>query len=73
MTGSQQTSAAFGEAVKAARKERGWSQTELGKRAGVSRPTVARIEKGQDGHTTMLDRVAAALDLTVSIQTDEEG
>lgn len=72
MTGNQQTSAAFGEAVKAARKERGWSQTELGERAGVSRPTVARIEKGQDGHTTMLDRVAAALELTVSIQPEDE-
>ena len=70
MTGSQQTSAAFGQA---ARKERGWSQTELGRRAGVSRPTVARIEKGHDGHTTMLDRVAAALGLTVSIRPQEDG
>lgn len=32
----------------------------------------ARIEKGQDGHTTMLDRVAAALELTVSIQPEDE-
>lgn len=71
MTGRQQTSAAFGHAVRAARKQRGWSQTELGRRAGVSRPTVARIEKGQDGHTTVLDKVAVALDLTVSIQLDE--
>lgn len=71
MTGSQQTSAAFGEAVKAARKERGWSQTELGKRAGVSRPTVARIEKGQDGHTTMLDRVAVVLELTVFVRPED--
>lgn len=71
MTGSQQTSAAFGEAVKAARKARGWSQTELGERAGVSRPTVARIEKGQDGHTTMLDRVAAVLELTVFVQSED--
>lgn len=70
MTGRQQTSAAFGQAVRAARKARGWSQTELGRRAGVSRPTVARIEKGQDGHTTMLDKVAAALDLTVSIRPE---
>ena len=70
MPGSQQTSAAFGQAVRAARKARGWSQTELGQRAGVSRPTVARIEKGQDGHTTMLDKVAAALDLTVSIRPE---
>lgn len=71
MTGSQQTSAAFGQAVKEARKERGWSQTELGKRAGVSRPTVARIERGQDGHTTMLDRVAAALELTVFVRSED--
>lgn len=68
MTGSPQTSVAFGHAVKVARNERGWSQTELGRQAGVSRPTVARIENGQDGHTTMLDKVAAALDLTLSIQ-----
>lgn len=72
MTGSQQTSTVFGQAVKAARKERGWSQTELGKRAGVSRPTVSRIEKGKDGHTTMLDKVAAALDLTVSFLPEDE-
>lgn len=71
MTGSQPTSEAFGEAVKAARKKRGWSQTELGKRAGVSRPTVARIEKGQDGHTTMLDRVAVVLELTVFVRPED--
>lgn len=68
MTSSQQTTVTFGLAVKAARKERGWSQTELGRRAGVSRPTVSRIEKGQDGHTTMLDKVAAALDLVLSVK-----
>jgi transcriptional regulator with XRE-family HTH domain len=68
MAERQQTAAAFGQAVKAARKERGWSQAELSKQAGVSRPTVARIENGQDGHTTIFDKVAAALDLTVSVR-----
>lgn len=68
MATKQQTAAAFGQAVKAARKDRGWSQTELGKHAGISRPTVARIENGQDGHTTILDKVASALDLTVLVK-----
>lgn len=71
MTGTPQTAAAFGAAVKAARRERGWSQTELGQRAGVSRPTVARIEQGKDGHTNMFDKVAAALGLSVSVQLDK--
>ncbi|MFF7058419.1 helix-turn-helix domain-containing protein [Achromobacter spanius] len=70
MSGTPHTTATFGAAVKAARKERGWSQTELGQRAGVSRPTIARIEQGKDGHTNMLDKVAAALDLTVSIRPE---
>jgi transcriptional regulator with XRE-family HTH domain len=72
MTGSTQTAAAFGAAVKAARKERGWSQMELSRRAGVSRPTIARIEQGQDGHTTMLDKVTAALGLSVSVRPSED-
>lgn len=70
MTGIPQTAVAFGAAVKAARKDRGWSQSELGRRAGVSRPTIARIEQGKDGHTTMIDRIAAALDLNVSVRVE---
>ncbi len=72
MTGTPQTAAAFGTAVRAARKELGWSQTELARHAGVSRPTIARIERGKDGHTTVLDKVAAALGLSVSIQPEQE-
>ncbi len=53
----------FGVAVKAARKDRGW----LGQRAGVFRPTIARIEQGKDGHTTMLYKVATALELSVLV------
>jgi transcriptional regulator with XRE-family HTH domain len=36
----------FGAAVRAARKERGWSQSELASWLGVSRPTVAALEAG---------------------------
>lgn len=34
----------FAVQIRAARTVLGWSQTELAKRAGVARPTVARIE-----------------------------
>lgn len=71
MTGTPRTAAAIGEAIKSARKERGWSQTELGQRAGVSRPTIARIEQGKDGYTNVLDKVAAALNLMVSVQPED--
>lgn len=71
MTGAPQPAATFGTAVRTARKECGWSHTELGQRAGVSQPTIACIEQGKDGRTTMFDKVAAALGLSVSIQADE--
>lgn len=44
-----------------------WTQRELAERAGVSRPTVARIERGDDVSTATLAKVAAALDLTVAL------
>ena len=59
---------AFGEAVRAARTVLGWSQAELGRRAGVSRPTIARLEQGRDGHTHMLDKVASVLGLGVTVE-----
>lgn len=68
MTGDEHIAAAFGAAVRAARKGRGWSQTELGQRAVVSRPTVARIEQGQDGHTAVLSKLANALGLELSVR-----
>lgn len=44
-----------------------WTQRELAERAGVSRPTVARIERGDDVSTATLAKVAAALGLTVAL------
>jgi len=38
---------ALGELVRAARRERGFSQTQLAERAGTSRPTINRIESGK--------------------------
>lgn len=45
-----------------------WTQRELAERAGVSRPTVARIERGDDVSTATLAKVAAALGLTVELR-----
>lgn len=57
-----------GGAVRDARRERGWSQTQLGEEAGVSRPTIARIERGDDVSVATLAKVTAAVGLTVKIE-----
>ncbi|WP_122465042.1 helix-turn-helix transcriptional regulator [Brevundimonas lutea] len=52
--------------VKALRSERGWTQTDLGERLGVSRYAVLAIETGK--HRPSLDlafKIAALFDLTV--------
>lgn len=61
----------FGMVIQSARLERGWSQTELGDRAGVSRPTIARIERGNDVSTATLAKVAAALGLSVELERED--
>jgi len=38
---------ALGELVRAARRERGFTQTQLAERTGTSRPTINRIESGK--------------------------
>lgn len=57
--------------VRAARTARGWSQIELAERAGVSRPTVARVEAGDDVNTAKLIPIAAALDLVLEMKSEE--
>lgn len=61
--------ASVGDAVRDARRERGWSQTQLGDEAGVSRPTIARIERGDDVSVATLAKVTAAVGLTVRIES----
>lgn len=51
----------FGAAVRSARRERGWSQSELGAWLGVSRPTVAELEKGGTVALTTAMRALALL------------
>ena len=57
----------FGKSVQAARLERGWSQDELAEKAGVSRPTVSRVELGQEPSMRTARRLATALGLSVEI------
>ncbi len=52
----------IGDRIRAARKARGWSQTELGHRAGLDRYSVRRLE---DGHSTIRCFIAACTALQV--------
>ena len=57
----------FGKSVQTARLERGWSQDELAKKADVSRPTVSRVERGDDPSMRTMRKLADALGLSVEI------
>lgn len=43
---TKQAALLFGELIKLGRKDRRWTETELADRAGISRATVQKIEKG---------------------------
>lgn len=59
---------AFGRLIRLARIERRWRQSDLAARAGVSRSTVSRLERGHLGQIPLdtVRAVAAALDIRVS-------
>lgn len=57
----------FGEVIRDARKRHGWSQSELGEKAGVSRPTVARVEANNDVTTATIAKLSRALGLTLQL------
>ncbi len=58
----------FGDVIREARKKHGWSQGELGERAGVSRPTIARVEGNNDVTTTTIAKIAQALGLKLELK-----
>ena len=58
----------FGKTVQAARLKREWSQTRLAEEAGLSRPTICRIERGDDVSMTTLTKVARKLDLELGLR-----
>jgi len=59
--------AGIAQRIRMARNARGWSQEETAARAEVSRPTIARIERGDDVSTATLVKVVSALGLAVMV------
>lgn len=57
--------------VRAARTAHGWSQGELADAAGVSRPSVARIEAGEDVNTATLRSMCEALGLVFDVRAGD--
>ncbi|WP_420615412.1 helix-turn-helix domain-containing protein [Candidatus Palauibacter sp.] len=58
---------AFGEALRAKRKERGLSQEELAARASLDRSYVGGVERGERNISLInLNKLARALDLTLA-------
>jgi transcriptional regulator with XRE-family HTH domain len=56
----------FGEKIRQLREARGLKQTGLAKLAGVSQPTIAAIEKGNQHSSKYLPRLARALGVEIS-------
>ncbi len=54
--------AELGRRVERLRLDRNWTQEQLAREAGVSRPTVERMEAGSSGSMTSFVRVLRALD-----------
>lgn len=69
MNEKSHTAASFAEAIREARRQRGWSQDTLAEQSGVSRPTIARVEAGNDISTATLAKVAEALGLTLKVES----
>lgn len=69
MNEKSHSSASFAEAIREARHQHGWSQETLAEHAGVSRPTIARVEAGNDISTATLAKVAEALGLTLKVES----
>ncbi|WP_446740428.1 helix-turn-helix transcriptional regulator [Nesterenkonia sp. AY15] len=62
----------FGRVVQAARLDRGWSQEQLAESAGVSRPTVSRVELGEEPSMRTAKKLATALGLTLNLRAAED-
>jgi len=60
---------ALGDAVLEARLKKGWSQTELARRAGTKQANISRIEVGMGNPTLdLIKRVCDTLDLEIHFQ-----
>ncbi|GAA3242405.1 helix-turn-helix transcriptional regulator [Actinocorallia longicatena] len=60
-----------GEVIRARRRALGLSQASLARRVGLDQPSISRLEKGEFvPPVAVLDRVAAALRLRLTIRFD---
>ncbi len=59
--------ATIAEQIRKGRVDHGWTQAYLAEHSGLSRPTIARIERGDDVSTATLAKVAASLGLTLAV------
>ncbi|MEO1190088.1 MAG: helix-turn-helix transcriptional regulator, partial [Pseudomonadota bacterium] len=53
----------IGAAIQSARIERGWSQTQLAKRAGITRASLSNYERGRPMPVKTLSAIAVQLEL----------
>ena len=60
--------AELGHRIAAARLRRNWTQSRLAREAGLSRPTIARMEAGQSTQLTNLIRTLRALGLATRLE-----
>lgn len=60
--------ASVADRIREARRACGWSQTRLAIKAGVSRPTIARIEAGQRVRMGTLEKVAQVLGFNIELR-----
>ena len=60
----------LGQAMRALRRHRGWTQDELARRARVSQPSISRVETGDASRLTMrtVERMAEALGARLSVR-----
>ncbi|KPD10400.1 hypothetical protein AN476_21185 [Phaeobacter sp. 11ANDIMAR09] len=64
----------LGHAIRLARREKNWTQADLGTRSGVWQETISKVEAGRGG--TKLDTILAllaALDLELLVSTRSKG
>jgi HTH-type transcriptional regulator/antitoxin HipB len=59
----------LGQILRAARKQKGLSQTEAGRSVGIDQPTLSKIERGEsNARIDTLFRLLAALDMEMIVQ-----
>ena len=58
--------------IREARRKHGWSQAELGEKAGLSRPTIARVEANNDVTTATINKLAEVLGLRFELKEEND-